>query len=81
MYEQCYTQIGVTRKKCVQIYIVSLGTTDESWETHPHQKTQPPQIIAKKLWGKPMPHSFFPFYLAIVLGLSHLVNDARMEHM
>jgi len=33
------------------------------------------KVIARKLWGKPMPHSFFPFYLAIVLGLSHLVNE------
>ena len=37
------------------------------------------QVIARKLWGKPMPHSFFPFYLAICLGLSHLVNDARLK--
>eukprot|EP00435_Cladocopium_sp_Y103_P018088 s282_g4.t1 len=33
------------------------------------------KAIAKKLWGKPMPHAFFPFYLAICLGLSHLVNE------
>ena len=25
--------------------------------------------------GKPMPHAFFPFYLAICLGISHLVNE------
>ncbi|CAK9113970.1 unnamed protein product [Durusdinium trenchii] len=33
------------------------------------------KAIAKKIWGKPMPHAFFPFYLAIVLGISHLVNE------
>ena len=33
------------------------------------------KAIAKKLWGKPMPHAFFPFYLAICLGISHLVNE------
>jgi len=33
------------------------------------------KVIARKLWGKPMPHSFFPFYLAICLGLSHLTNE------
>eukprot|EP00438_Fugacium_kawagutii_P035510 Skav211962 [mRNA] locus=scaffold433:265494:270425:- [translate_table: standard] len=33
------------------------------------------KVIARKLWGKPMPHAFFPCYLAICLGLSHLVNE------
>eukprot|EP00490_Sorites_sp_Unknown_P029498 CAMPEP_0114655208 /NCGR_PEP_ID=MMETSP0191-20121206/10962_1 /TAXON_ID=126664 /ORGANISM="Sorites sp." /LENGTH=433 /DNA_ID=CAMNT_0001870889 /DNA_START=33 /DNA_END=1334 /DNA_ORIENTATION=- len=33
------------------------------------------KAIAKKLWGKPMPHAFFPFYLALCLGISHLVNE------
>ncbi|CAJ1351543.1 unnamed protein product [Effrenium voratum] len=33
------------------------------------------KVIARKLWGAPMPTSFFPFYLAICLGLSHLVNE------
>ena len=33
------------------------------------------KAIAKKIWGKPMPHAFFPFYLASVLGISHLVNE------
>ena len=33
------------------------------------------KVIARKLWGKPMPHAFFPCYLAICLGISHLVNE------
>ena len=33
------------------------------------------KAIAKKLWGKPMPHAFFPFYLAICLVLSHFTNE------
>lgn len=33
------------------------------------------KVIAKKLWGKPMPHSFFPFYLAICLAISHFTNE------
>jgi len=33
------------------------------------------KAIAKKLWGKPMPHSFFPFYLAICLVISHFTNE------
>ena len=33
------------------------------------------KAIAKKLWGKPMPHAFFPFYLAICLIISHFTNE------
>eukprot|EP00440_Ansanella_granifera_P018311 gb/GFBE01019883.1/.p1 GENE.gb/GFBE01019883.1/~~gb/GFBE01019883.1/.p1 ORF type:complete len:450 (+),score=97.02 gb/GFBE01019883.1/:1-1350(+) len=31
--------------------------------------------IAKRLWGKPMPTSFFSIYLLIVLAASHLMNE------
>eukprot|EP00931_Biecheleriopsis_adriatica_P087769 TRINITY_DN62196_c0_g1_i1.p1 TRINITY_DN62196_c0_g1~~TRINITY_DN62196_c0_g1_i1.p1 ORF type:complete len:478 (-),score=107.93 TRINITY_DN62196_c0_g1_i1:270-1643(-) len=31
--------------------------------------------IAKRLWGKPMPTSFFPAFLLIVLAVSHLMNE------
>lgn len=33
------------------------------------------KAISKKLWGNPMPHSFFPFYLAICLIISHFTNE------
>ncbi|CAE6919191.1 unnamed protein product [Symbiodinium natans] len=33
------------------------------------------KILAKKIWGAPMPTAFFPFYLLICLGLSHLTNE------
>mmetsp|Transcript_6241 Transcript_6241/g.14390 ORF Transcript_6241/g.14390 Transcript_6241/m.14390 type:complete len:176 (+) Transcript_6241:1-528(+) len=33
------------------------------------------KILATKIWGAPMPTAFFPFYLAICLGLSHLTNE------
>jgi len=33
------------------------------------------KAIAKRLWGKPMPRSFFPIYLLLVLASSHLVNE------
>jgi len=33
------------------------------------------KALAKRLWGKAMPRSFFPVYLLIVLACSHLVNE------
>nr|AHH80639.1 acyltransferase family protein [Durinskia baltica] len=33
------------------------------------------KAIAVKLWGKPMPNSFFPMYLLICLLCSHFVNE------
>ncbi|CAE7682684.1 unnamed protein product [Symbiodinium microadriaticum] len=33
------------------------------------------KVLAKRIWGAPMPTSFFPFYLLICLGLSHLTNE------
>jgi len=33
------------------------------------------KAIAKRIWGKPMPRTFFPVYLLIVLLCSHLVNE------
>ncbi|CAE7534099.1 unnamed protein product [Symbiodinium pilosum] len=33
------------------------------------------KILAKRIWGAPMPTAFFPFYLLICLGLSHLTNE------
>lgn len=33
------------------------------------------KVIARKLWGKPMPHTFFPFYLAICVSISYLTNE------
>jgi len=33
------------------------------------------KAVAKRLWGKAMPRSFFPVYLLIVLACSHLMNE------
>jgi len=33
------------------------------------------KILATRLWGKPMPTSFFPIYLGICLVLSHFLNE------
>jgi len=33
------------------------------------------KVVARKLWGKPMPNSFFPIYLLICLLASHLTNE------
>eukprot|EP00927_Polykrikos_kofoidii_P055181 TRINITY_DN49470_c0_g1_i1.p1 TRINITY_DN49470_c0_g1~~TRINITY_DN49470_c0_g1_i1.p1 ORF type:complete len:470 (+),score=73.71 TRINITY_DN49470_c0_g1_i1:52-1461(+) len=33
------------------------------------------KAVAKRLWGRSMPTSFFPVYLLIVLGCSHLLNE------
>jgi len=33
------------------------------------------KVIARKLWGKAMPNSFFPIYLAICLLASHFTNE------
>jgi peptidoglycan/LPS O-acetylase OafA/YrhL len=33
------------------------------------------KALAKRLWGKAMPRSFFPVYLLIVLLASHLTNE------
>jgi hypothetical protein len=33
------------------------------------------KALAKRLWGKAMPRSFFPVYLLIVLAASHLTNE------
>ncbi|CAE7237011.1 unnamed protein product, partial [Symbiodinium sp. CCMP2456] len=33
------------------------------------------KVLAKKLWGGPMSTRFFPIYLAICLGMSHLTNE------
>eukprot|EP00932_Pfiesteria_piscicida_P008201 SRR837773.18539.p1 GENE.SRR837773.18539~~SRR837773.18539.p1 ORF type:complete len:256 (+),score=99.11 SRR837773.18539:48-770(+) len=33
------------------------------------------KVVAKKLWGKPMPNAFFPMYLAICLLASHFTNE------
>ncbi|CAJ1332922.1 unnamed protein product [Effrenium voratum] len=33
------------------------------------------KVIARKLWGKPMPHTFFPCYLAICVSISYLTNE------
>lgn len=33
------------------------------------------KILATRLWGRPMPNAFFPVYLAICLGCSHLLNE------
>jgi len=38
------------------------------------------KVIAKRLWGKPMPTTFFPMYLAIVLFLSHLLNESFVKN-
>eukprot|EP00440_Ansanella_granifera_P064607 gb/GFBE01070047.1/.p1 GENE.gb/GFBE01070047.1/~~gb/GFBE01070047.1/.p1 ORF type:complete len:446 (+),score=119.90 gb/GFBE01070047.1/:1-1338(+) len=35
--------------------------------------------IAKRLWGKAMPTSFFPIYLMIVLAASHLMNETFVK--
>lgn len=33
------------------------------------------KVVARKLWGQPMPHSFFPVYLLITLLVSHVLNE------
>eukprot|EP00928_Gymnodinium_smaydae_P014413 TRINITY_DN15275_c0_g1_i3.p1 TRINITY_DN15275_c0_g1~~TRINITY_DN15275_c0_g1_i3.p1 ORF type:complete len:457 (+),score=59.94 TRINITY_DN15275_c0_g1_i3:63-1373(+) len=38
------------------------------------------KAIAKRLWGRPMPTSFFPVYLAIVLACSWLLNEMFVKN-
>jgi len=37
------------------------------------------KVIARRLWGGPMPNSFFPVYLLIVLLCSYLVNEGFLK--
>jgi len=37
------------------------------------------KVVARRLWGKPMPNSFFPVYLLIVFAASHLVNEGFVK--
>jgi len=37
------------------------------------------KVVARKLWGRPMPNSFFPVYLLIVLLASHFVNEGFVK--
>jgi hypothetical protein len=38
------------------------------------------KVVARRLWGRAMPNSFFPVYLAIVLFVSHLVNEGFVKN-
>eukprot|EP00929_Paragymnodinium_shiwhaense_P045855 TRINITY_DN23380_c0_g1_i1.p1 TRINITY_DN23380_c0_g1~~TRINITY_DN23380_c0_g1_i1.p1 ORF type:complete len:454 (-),score=109.05 TRINITY_DN23380_c0_g1_i1:525-1886(-) len=38
------------------------------------------KAIATRLWGRIMPHSFFPAYLAIVMIASHIVNEGVVKN-
>lgn len=37
------------------------------------------KVIATKLWGQPMPNSFFPVYCLVCLITSHLVNEGFVK--